>query len=524
MNASYSEPTHKSDMIPLQRFRCSTLHLRLAENILIITSIALTIAALVHNAFETADFLADLLTISLFFYTKIPSRLNSYFHTEVFRRDLSIRMGLVFFPTLIFFLFSLNIPLGFFLLPERLEPLKILSMPVSVLAVLAVSLLSIVYFSWRVWNCSDVDLGHSLWRKACASNEDYKRDIALSKISRIDRLLSTIISPGVAPMAIVVILFFSMLVLMIADVLLVLFLLCWLIYNVLYEVRKRSTSFRRRSNLAYGFFLNLDKILAWDSLLRTGLAGRTGGVIEVIILMGCFSILFLSSIASTSAILVMFGFLGQWYVLVILIQIARRTTLQRQRSRRWKNSLLLPYRSDIVLAFCLATLLVFSLTSYINLQESMMFVGAFAMVSLILNTTAIWSVVRWVKSNIKTSEEDFSKGLERDRYRLWGIFYSLGLFIVSVGRDLNGFVFWSAFSGGLIFLTTYRRLRLRLSRSGAKTYATITTLHTSVGVYLVLGAAAFYFSELLPLMVVVSTLCGILLLLMWLQEFRIRSV
>jgi len=495
---------------------------RWLEDFLIVTSIILTVTALFHNVLEVVDFFADWLIISLFFYLKIPSRLDSYFRTTAFRDDLSIRSGLIFFPALIFFLFLLGVPFGFFLLPENLKHFSIFDVSTSILAVLALVFLSIFYFSWRVWNCSDVDLAKRLWRKTCESDEEFEGDFTLSKRSKIDSFFSRLVSPGAVPMAVCVFLFFATCVLLIIDFLLVILLIFWLGYNVFYEVGQRSTSFQRRSGFAYEFFKNIDRVLAWESLLQSGLVGRMEGIIEVIIMMGCFLMLIPLSVLSLEGFIVMFGFLCQWYVLIVLVQVARRTRYRRKTSRSKKPPPSLPKFSNIVLPSCLTLLVVFSLGGYLNLVESQDFVMIFTVLSLTLNISAIVSIALWARTQ-ETKIRDPIKHLGKDRYRLYGIFYSLGLLIALAGKSLQGVIFWTSLSGALILLTTQDSIRTRFRRSDPKIYATLTTLHLAVGIYIILGTAIYFFPELSFLMLTVAILCGVLLLLMWLQTFRIRA-
>ena len=124
-----------------------------AENCLIIASVILTIASLLYDPIEIVAIPIDWFLISLLFYTKIPSKLDSYFQTTIFKKDLSIRLGLVFFPAIMFFLFLLSDPFGFFLLPKALENLNILDFSVSVLGTIAMVFISIICFSWRVNAC-----------------------------------------------------------------------------------------------------------------------------------------------------------------------------------------------------------------------------------------------------------------------------------------------------------------------------------------------------------------------------------
>ncbi|UCE29503.1 MAG: hypothetical protein JSV85_01905 [Candidatus Bathyarchaeota archaeon] len=492
---------------------------QLFEDGFIIASIALTTAALFHGTFEIADFFVNYLLISWFFYTKIPLRLDSYFRTTAFREDLSIKSGIVLFPALMFLVFTLGRPFGFLLLPQGLKRFALLSVDASVLGVIAVALLSIIYFSWRAWNCPDTKLAMRLWRKTCESDEEFEHDLALSSESRIDHYFNRLVSPGAVPMGITVILFFAAYVLMIIDVLLVILLACWLAYNILFEVGRRSSDFSRRSNSAYKFFKNLDRVLVWESLLRFGLVGRMENVVGAIIVTGCFLLLITISIISLEAFIVMFGFLCQWYVLVVLIQIARRT---RYRPRALRNESLLPSLpnySNVVLPFCLTLLLVFSLGGYLDLTESQLFMRAFTIMSLSLNVGVIVSVVLWARSGKRPATQ-----LRMDRYRLFGIFYLSGLFVALAGKSIQGVIFWTALSGALIFLTTQRSIHARYQRSDPKICATATTLHFAIGVYTILGTAAYFFPELSFLMLSAAMLSGVLFLLMWVQTFRIRTL
>lgn len=495
------------------------LEKQLVEDGFIITSIALTIAALFYGTFEIMDFFVNYLLISWFFFAKIPLRLDSYFRTTAFREDLSIRSGIVLFPALMFLVFALGGPFGFFLLPQDLKHFTILSVSASVLGVIAFALLSIIYFSWRAWNCSDAGLAMRLWRKTCESDEEFEHDLALSKRSRIDHYFNRLVSPGAVPMGITVILFFATCVLMIIDVLLVFLLACWLACNIFFEIGQRSSDFQRRSSSAYKFFKNLDGVLAWESLLRFGLVGRMENVIELIIVMGCYLMLIIISVLSLEAFIVMFGFLCQWYVLIVLIQIARRKR-HRRKALRGKSLLpSLPNYSNIVLPFCLTLLGVFSLGGYFDLTESQFFMRTFTVLSLALNIGAIVSIMLWAQAKERRSSQ-----LEMDRYRLNGIFYSLGLLIALAGKSTQGVVFWTVFSGVLILLTMQGSIRTRFQRSDPKTYATVTTFHLAIGIYTILGTATYFFPELSFLMVSVAILCVVLLLLMWLQTFRIRTL
>ncbi len=499
-----------------------------AEDYLIVVSIILTTASIFYEDLEFLAVPVDWCVICLFFCTKIPLRLDSYFRTTVFRKDLSIRLGLVFFPAVMLFLLALTDPFGFFLLPKELANRGILDFSFSVLGVIAVVFVAIFYFSWRVWKYSDPALAERLWRKTCESTEDYDRDWILYKTSRIDRFLTKVMAPGVAPTVVSVVLLFSWLILAISDVLLAMLLIFWLAYNVLYEVSQRQTSLKNRSKSAYRFVKKLDRVLAWEGLLTAALSGGVGGIMEVIILTGCFCLLILLSIGSLASFIGMFGFLCQWYVLIVLIQIARRIGF-RKMTTRTSQPPTLPKFSNVALPFCLIMLAGFSIAGYMDFQQSPDALRIFAIMFLCLNIATIISTVLWIKKtrdekNARVIKKKQNPSLKYDSYRLYAAFYALGLPIALLGKSLDGFVFWTALSGALIFLSNDDIVRDRFRESSPKTYATLTTLHIAIGGYVILGFAIWFIPELLFLLISAATVIGALLIIMWVQTVRIRSL
>jgi len=169
-------------------------------------------------------------------------------------------------------------------------------------------------------------------------------------------------------------------------------------------------------------------------------------------------------------------------------------------------------------------LVCFSLYGYLNLQESQNFVPIFTVLSLILNIAAIISIAPWGTKKQKIERENLPESLEKDRYRLYVIFYFLGLMLALVGKRMHGITFWTALSGALFLLASHDDVRKRFQESDLKTYATVTTLYMAIGIYTILGTAIFFFSELSFLMIAIAVLFGILLLLMWLQTFRTRAL
>jgi len=494
---------------------------KFVENCLIVISVVLTTASLINNSIGIAAVLVDWSLIALFIYTKIPSSLDSYFQTTAFRKDMSIRLGLVFFPAIIFFLFLPSAPFGFFLLPKGLEDLTTMDLSVPILGAVAIVFISIFYFYWRIWNCFDSKLAQKLWRKASESEEDYKRDLALAERSRIDRFFTRSVGTGLIPMAVSVILFFSWLILAIIDVLLAIFLLSWLTYNVLYEIIKKHTSLRNRIGFTYKFFVRLDKVLAWESLVQTGLAGTVGGVMEVIMITGCFCLLILTSFVSLAAFIVMFGLLSQWYVLIVLVQIARRNRYQKKASKKSKPPPTLPNYSNIVLTACLIMLVGFSVAGYMDIQESRDALRIFLVLFLMLNIATATSIALWTrKKKSKKTGFDFGKSLRNDNYRLYAIFYALGLLLALLGKSLRGVGFWTTLSGALILLNTHDSIRKKFRKTTPTTFATVTTLHMALGTYIILGSAINFIPELSTLMITLAVILGALLILMWLETLR----
>jgi len=171
----------------------------------------------------------------------------------------------------------------------------------------------------------------------------------------------------------------------------------------------------------------------------------------------------------------------------------------------------------------------FSIAGYMDLQQSPDVLRIFAIMFLCLNIVTITSIVFWIRKtgdekNACAMKKKQNASLKYDSYRLYAAFYALGLPIALLGKSLDGFMFWTALSGALIFLSNDDVVRDRFRESSPKTYATLTTLHMAIGGYVILGFAIWFIPELFFLLISLAAIIGALLIIMWVQTVRIRSL
>lgn len=249
-----------------------------------------------------------------------------------------------------------------------------------------------------------------LWQKACTSKEQFEKERKKLDMPRLESFLTKYMSPGVPLMGVTVVLFFSWLILSAMDVLFAVFLLIWLAHNVLYEISHRNTKLTARSEAAYKSWKKLDEKLALESLVRTVLAGNVSGVIDVIIITGSFFLVILISLMSLDAFIIVFGLLSSWYILAVLIQLARRSR-HRIKPFRGKSFPTLPPYVDFVLSACLATIVGFSVDTYMQMHSLETVAKILLILSAILNTAALASV--WLWSKRKRASDSDKKTLTR---------------------------------------------------------------------------------------------------------------
>lgn len=494
---------------------------KLAENCLVTISVAATIVSLYNDSIEVFAVFLDWTLILLFFYTRIPAALDSYFRTKVFREDLSLKVGIIFFPSITFFLFLLSVPFGFFLLPKVFQTLSIFDLSVSIFGTMLLVFVSIFYFSWRTWYHKQVAL--KLWRKTCTSQKQFEREQKKIDKPGLESFLTKYMSPGIPLMAVTVVLFFGWLILSIIDIIFAAFLLIWLTYNLVYEVSNRKTSLTKRNLAVFKSWRKLDEKIAWESLIRTALAGSVSGVMDIIIITGSFTLLILISLLNLAAFIIMFGLLSSWYLLVVLIQLARRDRYRIKLSSEKSFPTLPPY-VDLILAGCLATIVGFAAATYMQLYNLQIALKIFLILSVALNMGAFVSIGFWTKRKNATDsggkKPKMIKSLHRDRYRLAAIFFVVGLPIALLGNDIKGIIFWTALSGSLILLSFSNDIRKRTENTGPVTFATVATFHLGFGIYVILSSALYIFPELGSMLEIVMVILGILLGLMWVQTYK----
>jgi hypothetical protein len=321
-----------------------------------------------------------------------------------------------------------------------------------------------------------------------------------------------------------VMLFISWLVLAVIDVAFVMLLMLLLTYNLLHEIERRSIGLKERERLAYRLFNRLDSILTWDAILQTGLNLRVGGFIEALMLIVSLLLLIFLSFLSFAAFIVMFGLLCQWYVLIVLVQIGRRSRLKHGKKNLDAKLRTLPPGSNLILPSCLIMLISFTALGsyYSNIQKST--VELLLLLSAILNIGAVASIILWRgKRNKGVMSNPEDKSVEKDEYRLYCILCSLGLPVVFAGKNVQGYVFWTVFTGALIWLNFDARFRQRLKNAGPIKYATTTTLYEAVGVSLIIGLIFYMIAKLSLVGLTVASIVGFLLISMWVQKFRTRN-
>lgn len=498
---------------------------KILENCLILIEIATLILSFVISDIEMVSAFTGWLLIVLFSWVRLPRILNKYFKTNVFKRDFSLKFGIVFFPACMFTTLLLTPPFAYFLLPHNLRILALLDFSAAVIGVLIMVFISIFYFSWRIWRYSDVAL--KLWRKSCYSKEEFEWDLKQSSGSGIRSRINKYMSPGVTLMALSVILFFGWLILCIFDILMITFLFLWLTYNFMYEIRYKHTKFRERTKKVYRFFVDIDQILVWEVLLRTGLRRSISGIIDVITVTGSFFIIILASLLSLEAFIVMFGFLGAWYFLIVLIQMAREAKFKADAHTKTLNNDTpsLPVHVDTVLAGYSILIIGFSIMAFQQVGYDSRISLTFLICSMMLNIMALSSITFWIKRKNKglTTMNVVKNGLNKNRIRLYAIFFVWGLPIALAGKNFSWIMFWVIFTGSLMLLSLYDLIKSKINTNHPVIHATILTVHLAMGAYLILGAAMWIFPELKLLLEFAMIIIGVLLLCMWIQTYRYQA-
>jgi len=499
---------------------------REAEDFFILVYVVLRILQEFNSSVEIPAFILGSALILWLIYDKIPPSLNRRFPNEsrAFTQDLLLKLGLMFFSSSMYTLFALNLNLGYSLLPSSLHGINTLDLTSSFFGWVLLIYISIHYFSWRLWKYPN--LAHMLWRIGGTYTE-YKKEVERSKKSRLYSIISRYFNPGVIPMAVSALLFFGWLVLSLIDLLMIGFLLIWFIRNLVSGTRL-ADAFSRWKAIDEGFI--------WDAITRVGIAGQVSSVFDaVMIFLGFIGIVFPSLMGWSAFIGVMIFFNG-WYILFILFQIGLRSIARIRIDKRRRNLekvtiKSLPKYVDTILLWSFAMMCTFSLAAYLRFHSNKTFAFIFVCLSILLNLSALSTVVYWLKKqerqhrlSEKTDEEilKIHRDLVRDRYRLYSIVFFPGIPVVAAVGSFSSFVFWSGLVGGLVFLGFHDDFRRRVQRKKAGVYASLLTAYMGTGIFIFLGGAVHLMPELKIFTIQVGVLLTVILAIYWLAIFTTK--
>jgi hypothetical protein len=501
-----------------------TLKEGLTENGGIVVAGIIAILGLVNQKADLISFFVGSSLVLLYFYKRIPTALDRYFKTNVFRRDFSLRLSLVVFPLTMFSTFSLFYAFVHLFLPQLLHIVEIpYGFEIAVSTNVMLVFVFITFYSWRLWRYPEAAL--RLWRKSSSSQKEFEWDVERSKNPGKLPSLNRFMSPGVTPTAIAVLLFLALLILSMFDILLIGFLLLWLGHNLLCELRQRQTEFRKQNAIAFRFFRLFDQTVTWEGMLNTGLRGSVSGIWDAFVLLMCFILLVIPSLSSLAGFLVMFGLLGSWYLVIVLAQIMRRLgTMTRKAVTDPSKLHVLPLHKDLALSATFSLIAVFSILMSYEFFEANIRLGILVGASVSVNAISLLSVWRWKRERERlTKIAEWKTDRDRDRYRIDAIFWFSGLPIALIGWGARGLLFWTMFSGSVILLSLSGKILSRSLKSSPGTLATSRTLYMTVVVCLILGSAAWFFPELSSILEALAALLAVLLVIMWVLFYKWRE-
>jgi len=495
----------------------------LPENGMIAIGVVLIFLGLVNRMADLAAFFFGSSLTLFYFFTKIPSALDRYFRTKAFRLDLALRFSFVVFPLVMFLTFFMYYPFAHLFLPEPLQIVRVsYGFEVAMMANVALIFASITFYSWRLWRYPDAAL--RLWRKVSGSQREFELDFQQSQTGGNLSALNRFICPGVAPMAIAVLLFLALLILRIFDVLLIGFLLLWLGHNVLHELGRRQSEFLRTLTPAIRFFRFFDQTVTWEGILRTGLRGNVSGIWDTFVLFMCFVLLIIPSVSSLAGFIVMFGFLGSWYLIIVLVQIMRRLGTVVNKAEAKSNQLhVLPPHKDLALTGILSLIAVFSLLMTYPLLEAKTRLGVLIIASLVVNAINFFSIWRWAREHERPKRRANGVYRNRDRYRIDAIFLFSGLPIALIVSGAEGLLFWMMFSGAVILLSLSDRMLSKTSKSTPRICASYRVLYMTLIVCLIFGSAMWFFPESRLTLEILAPLMGFLIAMMGILFYKWRK-
>jgi hypothetical protein len=496
------------------------------EDLLIVAYVALTILQELNSSMEIPAFTLGSVLILWMMYDKIPLSLNRRFPdtSKAFAQDHYLKLGLVFFSSAMFTLFALNLYFGYFFLPRFLLGINKLELTQSIFGIVLLIFISIYYFSWKLWKYPS--LAKQLWRETCWTDTEYMKEVHSSEKSRLYSLVSKYLAPGVIPMAVSAFLFMGWLVLSTVDLLMIGFLLLWLMRNLI---------FRTGLDIAFSRWKIIDENFVWNVITRVGISGHSGVIEAIMVIIGFVTIVFPSVMGWSTFVGIMICFNG-WYILFVLFQIGLRSSARiriDEHTANLKDATVrsLPRFVDLVLLWSFAMIVTFSLATSMHIHLNQTFAFIFVCLSVLLNLGSLATVIHWLKKQEKRyrlSEKTdaeilrLRKDLARDRYRLYSTIFLLGIPVVAAVGSSSALVLWSGIIGGLVFLCFDEGLRRRIQRKRAGVYASLLTAYLGLGVFTILGAAAYGLPELNTLLTQVGVLFAFLLAIYWVAVFRIK--
>ena len=495
------------------------------EDFFVAATAALTILQLFNDSLEIPAFALDSALVVWLIYDKVPRFLNRRFSDEdkAFTSDIRLKLGLVFFPFTMFFLFAFNLYLGMLLLPKSLHGVNTLELGHSIFGIVVLVFVSIYYFSWHLWKYPD--LAEQLWKMTSWTETEFEKEKATASRSKLYSLVSKYLGPGIVPMAVCALLFMGWLVLTINDLLMVGLLLLWLFNNILRQLPLNGI-LNKWDNLTERDFL-------WKAVARAGIASLDSVLDAILIILG-FTIIVLLALIGWSTFIGMIFFLNGWYFLIVLFQIGLRSNT-RVKIKEKKQSLYdasfvsMPRHVDLILLCSFAMIVTFSLSAFFEVSK--FFRTSFAFTSISLNLGGLATIIWWwkrQKRRYRLSEEKeiekirLKRDLLRDRYRLYATIFFLGLPIVVAAAVFSALVLWVGLIGGVILLCFDADFRKKVQKQKAWVYASLLTAYMGTGIFMVLGAAMYGLPELKTFLVPVGVLFTILLVVYWLAIFRIK--
>ena len=489
---------------------------RKIEDFIIIAGLFFTITGFFNPLAELISFVISWALVADFLLTRVPSFLDRKFHTKAFRKDLSLKLALLLFPTLMLTMLLIS-EIGVLMLPKLLENFAVLNINIALCLIVLLIFVSIFYFSWRSWRY-DERLAKTLWRSTVKTKEEFEWDYKYSKGKGVIPTINKYSSPGVAPTAICALLLVAWIIILTFDVFLVLFLLLLLVTPQNIKEHKTRTKIKDRLKSTYKVWKLFEETI-WKGIFGVPLKGQVHIIAESIMIAGCFILLVLPCILNWLAILFLLGLNAGWYILIVLTQLIRRT---RYRAKKYAlpdhqkmPRLTLPKFSTITIPSCLAMLIVSSAFIHFRLYQAAFMNVAFLASSLALNTVCIASIIMWLKEKERRIPDT-----KKDRYWLYTIFFVVGLPWALAAPEIKGLIFWLAFSGAFILLTFSETIFNLAERKPPKIYATIPTIFYAIICYTILSAALYYFPELSTLLIYMYILFAALLSIMWIQLYK----